>query len=153
MKRAATGQVYGGLDDNIGVRIISEFKLGDSCYWLVEVSTVAGPSPPNDLSGATDVGYCTINGKTYTVMQADPVLETGQEIADILTERELEIATLVGLGRPNKQIADMLHISEWTVSTHLRRIFAKLGVHSRAAMVYRCVPLLASYYTRTEKLC
>ena len=153
MKRAATGQVYGGLDDNIGVRIISEFKLGDSCYWLVEVSTVAGPAPPNDLPGATDVGYCMINGKIYTVMKADPVLETGQEITDILTERELEIATLVGLGQPNKQIADQLHISEWTVSTHLRRIFAKLGVHSRAAMVYRCVPLLGSSYTGTAKLC
>jgi len=58
------------------------------------------------------------------------------------TERELRIATLVAMGRLNKQIADQLHISEWTVSTHLRRIFAKLGVRSRAAMVYRCAPLI-----------
>jgi DNA-binding CsgD family transcriptional regulator len=29
----------------------------------------------------------------------------------------------------------VLHISSWTVSTHLRRIFTKLGVSSRAAMV------------------
>ena len=142
MKRAATGQLYEGFDDTVGVRIISEFRLGEDCYWLVEVSTAAGPSLPNDLSGAADVGYCEINGETYTVMKADPVLEIGQEITDILTERELEIATLVGLGRPNKQIADKLHISEWTVSTHLRRIFAKLGVHSRAAMIYRCALLL-----------
>jgi DNA-binding CsgD family transcriptional regulator len=143
MKQAATGQPYGGLDDTVGIRTISEFRLGDDYYWLVEVSTAAGPSLSNDLLGATDVGHCEINGKTYTVMKADPVLETDQEITDILTERELEIATLVSLGRPNKQIADKLHISEWTVSTHLRRIFAKLGVHSRAAMVYRCAPLLA----------
>jgi len=32
-------------------------------------------------------------------------------------------------------IADVLNISSWTVCTHLRRIFAKLGVGSRAAMV------------------
>jgi DNA-binding CsgD family transcriptional regulator len=143
MKRAATRQFYGGLDDTVGVRIISVFRLDDDCYWLVEGSTAAGSSPLYALSGATNIGYCEINGKTYTVMKADPVRETGPEIADILTERELEIATLVGLGRPNKQIADKLHISEWTVSTHLRRIFVKLGVHSRAAMVYRCAPLLA----------
>jgi hypothetical protein len=36
---------------------------------------------------------------------------------------------------PNKVIADVLNISAWTVCTHLRRIFAKLGVGSRAAMV------------------
>ena len=35
-----------------------------------------------------------------------------------------------------------LRISEWTVSTHLRRIFAKVGVDNRAAMVCRCLPLI-----------
>jgi DNA-binding NarL/FixJ family response regulator len=46
------------------------------------------------------------------------------------------------LGKQNKHIAKQLKISEWTVSTHLRRIFAKLGVASRAAMVYRCSSLI-----------
>jgi len=49
----------------------------------------------------------------------------------------------VALGQPNKQIADKMYISEWMVSTYLRRIFAELGVHSRAVMVYRCVSLLS----------
>jgi DNA-binding CsgD family transcriptional regulator len=42
---------------------------------------------------------------------------------------------MVALGRQNKVIAAVLNISSWTVCTHLRRIFAKLGVTSRAAMV------------------
>ena len=54
-----------------------------------------------------------------------------------LSGRELEIARLVALGHPNKFIADVLQISVWTVGTHMRRIFAKLGVNSRAAMVSR----------------
>jgi DNA-binding CsgD family transcriptional regulator len=51
-----------------------------------------------------------------------------------LSPREREIARMVALGYPNKTIAGVLEISSWTVSTHLRRIFAKLGVTSRAAM-------------------
>jgi DNA-binding CsgD family transcriptional regulator len=56
-----------------------------------------------------------------------------------LSPRELEIARMVATGYPNKIIADVLDISEWTVGTHLRRIFAKLGVGSRAAMVSRLI--------------
>jgi DNA-binding CsgD family transcriptional regulator len=52
-----------------------------------------------------------------------------------LTAREHEIARLVAAGYPNKTIASVLGISVWTVSTYLRRMFAKLGVTSRAAMV------------------
>lgn len=54
---------------------------------------------------------------------------------DILSPREHEIARMVAQGHPNKTIAAVLDISSWTVGTYLRRIFAKLNVGSRAAMV------------------
>jgi DNA-binding CsgD family transcriptional regulator len=58
-------------------------------------------------------------------------------ISTLLSNREREIAQLVAQGQSNKQIAQQLQISKWTVLTHLRRIFSKLNVDSRAAMVYR----------------
>lgn len=54
-----------------------------------------------------------------------------------LSPRELEIVRLVAKGCVNKTVADVLDISQWTVAAHLRRIFAKLSVTSRAAMVAR----------------
>lgn len=54
-----------------------------------------------------------------------------------LSPRELEIVRMVAQGHPNKIIAGILNISTWTVCAHVRRIFAKLGVTSRAAMVAR----------------
>jgi two-component system, NarL family, nitrate/nitrite response regulator NarL len=53
--------------------------------------------------------------------------------------REREVARMVAKGYPNKTIADVLEISPWTVCTHLRRLFAKLHVSSRAAMVARLI--------------
>ncbi len=62
-----------------------------------------------------------------------------------LSPREREIARMVTKGLPNKSIANVLQISTWTVSSHLRRVFTKLGVNSRAEMVVRlleegCLP-------------
>lgn len=52
-----------------------------------------------------------------------------------LSPREHEIAQMVRRGLPNKTIAANLGISSWTVSTHLRRMFTKFGVNSRAALI------------------
>jgi two-component system nitrate/nitrite response regulator NarL len=52
-----------------------------------------------------------------------------------LSPREQEIVGLVSTGHPNKTIARKLAISQHTVNTHVRRIFGKLGVNSRAEMV------------------
>jgi DNA-binding CsgD family transcriptional regulator len=52
-----------------------------------------------------------------------------------LSPREQEIVRLVSTGHPNKAIARKLAISQHTVNTHVRRIFDKLGVSSRAEMV------------------
>jgi DNA-binding NarL/FixJ family response regulator len=52
----------------------------------------------------------------------------------LLSPREQEIARMVARGYANKTIASVLEISSWTVASHLRRIFVKLQVSSRAAM-------------------
>jgi DNA-binding CsgD family transcriptional regulator len=51
-----------------------------------------------------------------------------------LTSRERQIARLITMGESAKRIAARLGISEHTVRHHTERIFAKLGVRSRAAV-------------------
>jgi DNA-binding NarL/FixJ family response regulator len=57
-----------------------------------------------------------------------------------LTRRELEVLVRLAQGETNRQIGQALFISEKTVSAHVSRILAKLGVHGRteaAAVAYR----------------
>lgn len=51
-----------------------------------------------------------------------------------LSRRELEVAELVASGITNREIAAILFVSEKTVEAHLRHIFGKLGVSSRASV-------------------
>ena len=74
-----------------------------------------------------------VGGVRYLLVRL-PKLARG---AAVLSPREQEIVRMVAKGHPNKAIAGVLNISSWTVCTHLRRIFAKLGVTSRAAMIAR----------------
>jgi DNA-binding NarL/FixJ family response regulator len=52
-------------------------------------------------------------------------------VVDPLTERELEVLSLVGRGRSNKEIATELGITERTARTHVSNILGKLGLASR----------------------
>lgn len=56
-----------------------------------------------------------------------------------LSERELEIITLIAEGHTNGQISDMLHLSTHTVTTHRKNIMSKLGVKNTAAIVMYAV--------------
>lgn len=49
-----------------------------------------------------------------------------------LSPREFEVLELLSRGQENKQIARQLEISEATVKTHVKALFTRLGVHSRA---------------------
>ena len=51
-----------------------------------------------------------------------------------LSRRELEVAQLVTAGKSNREIAAELFLSEKTIESHLYKVFAKLGVSSRAAV-------------------
>lgn len=56
----------------------------------------------------------------------------------VLTPRERQILDCLGRGHSYKLIAGLEGISMETVKTHARRIFRKLGVHSRAEAVAVC---------------
>jgi DNA-binding NarL/FixJ family response regulator len=50
-----------------------------------------------------------------------------------LTDREVEVLTLVAAGCTNREIAEQLVISRRTAEHHVQNIYAKLGASSRAA--------------------
>ena len=62
--------------------------------------------------------------------QPQPVPRTA-----MLTPAERRVAELVVLAMPNREIAKQLFLSPHTVDSHLRRIFAKLGIRSRVELV------------------
>lgn len=100
-----------------------------------------------DAPKVAEVARFRLGSLSIAVLEARDLTNSAVDAGEIigrLTERELQIAALVAQGAATKNIAHQLRISEWTVGTHLRRIFAKLNVDNRAAMVYRCAPLLKS---------
>jgi len=54
---------------------------------------------------------------------------------DLLTTREREILQLLAEGRSNKEVANVLQLSLYTVETHRANIFQKLNLHSGAELI------------------
>ncbi|MFO1378525.1 MAG: helix-turn-helix transcriptional regulator [Steroidobacteraceae bacterium] len=78
-------------------------------------------------------------GKGYRTL-LEVVSSRPEPTADVLgrlSARETQVARLVCEGRQNKEIAWIASLSEYTVENHLRRIYQKLGIRNRAALVAR----------------
>jgi DNA-binding CsgD family transcriptional regulator len=119
---------------------IGRIMLGGRVYEVVQLSNLG------KYVGKQESCRFELGSHSLVVFTADDACDEARlwrdDIAGKLTGRELEIAVLVARGLATKNIAHKLQISEWTVATYMRRIFAKLGVYSRAAMVYRCASLI-----------
>jgi DNA-binding CsgD family transcriptional regulator len=134
--RSPTGEKAGIVAAPVGApACLAEFTLKRRKFQLVVYEK-------GDVRPAAEVARFNLDGAAVAVVENSGSSAAVQDIVARLTGRELQIAALVAQGHATKVIAYKLGISEWTVGTHMRRIFAKLNVDNRAAMVYRCAPLI-----------
>ncbi|MFJ9089244.1 response regulator [Streptomyces sp. NPDC102384] len=75
-------------------------------------------------------GRTTLSGAV-----ADRVVSRLRAPGPALTERERDVLARLAQGLGNREIARALFLSEATVKTHLGRVYAKLGVRTRAGAV------------------
>jgi DNA-binding CsgD family transcriptional regulator len=123
------------------------FRLGNHVCWAVRPENVDaayenGKCASTECEARSLCGWLRIGREAYLVLTKVERVEDAVDPAsdksepwEILSERELQIAMLVSLGKGTKQISGHLRISEHTVQAYMRRIFLKLHVSTRAAMV------------------
>jgi|SRR5215212_1532639 ATP/maltotriose-dependent transcriptional regulator MalT len=63
--------------------------------------------------------------------------ETSTRLEDPLSERELEVLTLLASGKTNSEVARELFVSVGTVKSHTGNIYRKLGARNRAEALAR----------------
>jgi two-component system, NarL family, nitrate/nitrite response regulator NarL len=86
---------------------------------------------PEDLLYAVEV---VARGRKFydPVFMENLMAHSAEEIAFAeLTPKELEVLIALGKGRPNKEIASDLFITEFTVKKHVSQILSKLNLSDR----------------------
>ncbi|SFT08198.1 regulatory protein, luxR family [Saccharopolyspora flava] len=94
------------------------------------------------LNAARD-GFAAMGATTY-VERCDRELKAGgvhrirpEQSPNALTPQEESVTRLVARGLSNKEVAAELYLSSKTVQYHLTRVYAKLGIRSRAELAAR----------------
>lgn len=100
-------------------------------------SAPSAQSVDDSVSQAQVIADLEVDGIHYTLLRHPSPAPPDDRAPTRLSPREREIIRLIAKGLPNKAIAATLDISLWTVATHLRRTFLKLGVKSRSELVAR----------------
>jgi DNA-binding NarL/FixJ family response regulator len=101
-------------------------------------SAHGGDSTPGTSGAKSVVGQIATPHGHYVILNDErPAGERSVGGTDGLSRRELEVAVLIADGKCDKEIARQLGISNYTVREHIRRIFAKLKVCRRSAVIAR----------------
>jgi len=132
-----------------GVGVITTIRQEDASARLVVLTTY---DSDNDIYRAIKAGargYLLKDARREELLDCIRKVHTGETCipqpvmqklitgisSEPLTGRETEILQLLAQGSSNKDIAEKLFLSEFTVKGHLRNIFTKLNVLSRTEAV------------------
>ncbi|MFT4678369.1 MAG: DNA-binding NarL/FixJ family response regulator [Flavobacteriales bacterium] len=124
-----------------GRTIVDAIRAGISSYVKKDCSTQEIIESVRETKKGTQF-FC--NQVLETVRRESINLDT-VELSDascdpvVVSDRELEVITLIAEGYTNTQIAGKLYLSSYTIGTHRKNILAKLGVNNTAGIVMYAV--------------
>jgi two-component system NarL family response regulator len=132
-----------------GVDVIREIRATDKSARIIVLTTFDGDEDIYRAIRAGAKGYLLKDITREALMDSIRRVHMGETCVPLhliakltdrvsgetLSERELEVLRLMAKGKSNKEIASALFISEGTVKSHGKSIFAKLNVSSRTEAV------------------
>ncbi len=116
--------------------VLQSLKAGASGYVLKDAEPAAIASSIMAVMSGERVMAGPVANRVLDLLTG---ASTPKEFYDGLTGREIEILKLIATGKPNKQIAYTLKISEKTVRNHISHIYEKLEIYDRAQAVLYAV--------------
>lgn len=79
----------------------------------------------------------TIPTKSIVRINSQPKSQTHDALAERLTQREVEVLSLLASGYNNQEVAELLSVSPHTIKVHTRNIYGKLDVKNRTQAILR----------------
>lgn len=149
------------LQDEGGLTLFSELATAGLPLPVVVISSRDDETTVRAARAAGALGFLPKSGERRALIRMMTAISQGrayypslgqvQRAADGLTPRQHEVLELLAEGLPNKRICQRLDLTEHTVKTHLKAIFAYLGVHNRTECVAqaRALSLIKSRTQRT----
>lgn len=147
-----------GLPDGDGLNLISEFRQANPACKIMVITVFADEKRVIRSLEAGASGYILKSdladyaGRLVSIIESGgspispsiarslinrlrPPLEAAEN-QDLLSQREAEVLQLCSKGLRYAEIAEVLGVSSHTVNTHLKSVYRKLMVHSRAEAVF-----------------
>jgi two-component system nitrate/nitrite response regulator NarL len=119
-------------------RLVALFgRRDEAVHHVIAAGAAAALSKQSSQHALTDALVAVGQGEhiVSAQLQTRLVAQVHQTNRGTLTPRERQVAALTARGFSGPQIAERLWLSPHTVRTYLQRIYEKLGVNDRAAMV------------------
>jgi DNA-binding NarL/FixJ family response regulator len=123
--------------------------IGEGCYdikTIAEQLGIAYETVKGQLywiyksTGVPNMAQLAVAVYLHSLLQDREIAQTQEKpLSEILTSRELAIASFIADGKSNSAIADTLGIDTMTVKRHNAKIFVSLGFSHRAEVAVRVI--------------
>ncbi|WP_453985355.1 response regulator [Brevibacterium casei] len=115
--------------------VFSALRAGASGFLLKDATAEDLISAVRVVAAGDSLLAPSVTRRLIAEYVAGPTVVKDTAVLGQLTDREIDVMTLVAKGSTNAEVAAELFLAEQTVKTHVSRILAKLGLRDRAQIV------------------